>query len=141
MLLPEHRWGLLCRLGFFNFGKVITGWLKFGGLRKIFGALVVIYNNCRLGNNYGLENTRSLHITHKLVDLLTVHFVNSVCLRELILILYIFSVKLTQWIKNSLSALSIDLFFEALQSFAFSCLRHHSLNREWGGKIRGRVRL
>jgi len=94
MLLPEHRWGLLCRLGFFNFGKVITGWLKFGGLRKIFGALVVIYNNCRLGNNDGLKNTRSLHITHKLVDLLTVHFVNSVCLRELILILSIFSVKL-----------------------------------------------
>ena len=126
MLLPEHRWGLLCRLGFFNFGKVITGWLKFGGLRKIFGALVVIYNNCRLGNNDGLKNTRSLHITHKLVDLLTVHFVNSVCLRELILILSIFSVKLIQWIKNSLSALSIDLFFEALQSFAFGCLRHHS---------------
>lgn len=141
MLLPEHRWGLLCRLGFFYFRKVITGWLKFGGLRKIFGALVVIYNNCRLGNNDGLKNTRSLHITHKLVDLLTVHFVNSVCLRELILILSIFSVKLIQWIKNSLSALSIDLFFEALQSFAFGCLRHHSLNREWGGKIRGRVRL
>jgi hypothetical protein len=69
--------------------------LKFGdGLGIIIGALVVINNDCRLGNYDGLEHSRLLHITNKLVHLSTVNFKESVCLRELILRLSAFSVEL-----------------------------------------------
>ena len=54
----------------------------------------MINNDCRLGNYDWLEHTLLLQIINELVHLLTVHLEESVCLRELILILSAFSVEL-----------------------------------------------